>query len=94
MQIGQLITRVEPVYPEELRRQGIEGTVKLHVTVGREGAIQTVGLLSGPPTLIPLAIDAVRKWQFKPTVLGGQPVEMEEDVTVVFQIANPALKSN
>jgi TonB family protein len=94
MQIGQLMTRVEPVYPEELRRQGIEGTVKLHVTVGREGAIQTVGLLSGPPTLIPLAIDAVRKWQFKPTVLGGQPVEMEEDVTVVFQIANPALKSN
>jgi TonB family protein len=94
MQIGQLMTRVEPVYPEELRRQGIEGTVKLHVTVGREGAVQTIGLLSGPPLLSPLAIAAVRKWQFKPTVLGGQPVETEEDITVVFRIANPTLKSN
>lgn len=94
MQIGQLVTRVEPAYPEELRKQGIEGTVKLHVTVGREGAIQTVGLLGGPPSLTPLAIDAVRKWRFKPTVLGGQPVETEEDITVVFRIVNPTLKSN
>lgn len=94
MQIGQLMTRVEPMYPEELRRQGIEGTVKLHVTVGRDGAVQSVGLLSGPPSLSPLALEAVRRWQFKPTVLGGQPVETEEDITVVFRLANPALKSN
>jgi TonB family protein len=94
MQIGQLLNHVEPMYPEELRRQGIEGTVKLHVIVGRDGAVQSVGLLSGPPSLSPLALEAVRRWQFKPTVLGGQPVETEEDVTVVFRLANPTLKSN
>lgn len=93
LQIGQLISRVEPVYPDELRRQGIEGTVKLHATVGRDGAVQSVGLLSGPPSLSALAIDAIRRWQFKQTLLGGQPIETEEDITVVFRLANPVIRS-
>ena len=94
LQIGQLISRVEPLYPEEIRRQGIEGTVKVHAIIGGDGAIQSVGLVSGPPLLAPLAMGAVRQWHFKPTLLGGQPIEAEEDITLVFQLAKAATRSN
>jgi protein TonB len=94
LQIGQLTSRVEPLYPEEIRRQRIEGTIKLHAIIGRDGAIQSVGLVSGPPLLAPLAMGAVRQWHFKPTLLGGQPIEAEEDITVVFRLANTAIRSN
>jgi TonB family protein len=94
LQIGQLISRVEPLYPEELRRQRIEGTVKLHAIIGGDGTIQSVGLVSGPPLLAPLAMGAVRQWHFKPTLLGGQPIEAEEDITVVFRLASTAIRTN
>jgi TonB family protein len=94
LQIGQLISRVEPIYPEEIRRQRIEGTVKLHAIIGGDGTIQSVGFVSGPPLLAPLAMGAVRQWHFKPTLLGGQPIEAEEDITVVFRLANTAIRSN
>jgi outer membrane biosynthesis protein TonB len=94
LQIGQLISRVEPAFPEEIRRQRIEGTVKLHAVIGRDGAVQSAALISGPPLLAPLAISAIREWRFKQTLLGGQPIETEEDITVVFRLANPATQSN
>jgi TonB family protein len=94
LQIGQLITRVEPVYSEDVRKQRIEGTVKLHAIIARDGAVQSVGLMSGPPLLASLAMDAIRKWHFNQTLLGGQPIETEEDITVVFRLTNPAVRSN
>jgi TonB family protein len=94
LQIGQLISRVEPLYPEEIRRQGIEGTVKVHAIIGGDGAIQSVGLVSGPPLLAPLAMGAVRQWRFKPTLLGGHPIETEEDITIVFRVSISASRSN
>jgi len=77
-----------------VRRQGIEGIVKLHVIIGRDGAVQSVGLLSGPNLLAPLAMGAIREWHFRQTLLGGQPIETEEDITVVFRLTNPAVRSN
>src|SRR5207249_660322 len=48
LQIGRATSRVEPVYPEEAKRQGVEGTVKLHVVVGRDGTVQSAEPISGP----------------------------------------------
>jgi TonB family protein len=94
LQIGQLISRVDPVYPEEVRRQRIEGAVSLHAIIGRDGAVQSVELLSGPPVLAPLAMGAIRQWHFKQTLLGGEPIETEQDITFVFRLTNPAIRSN
>jgi hypothetical protein len=94
LEIGQLISRVEPVYSEDVRKQRIEGTVKLHAIMGRDGAVQSVGLMSGPPLLASLAIEAIRRWHFNQTLLGGQPIETEEDITVVFRLTNPAVRLN
>ncbi len=86
LQMGQLISRVEPVYPEDAQRQRIEGVVKLHVIIDRDGNIQDIDKMTGPPLLIAAAANAVRQWRYKPTSLGGQPVEAGVDVTVVFRL--------
>jgi TonB family protein len=87
LQIGSLISRVDPIYPEDAELQRIEGTVKLHAIIGRDGAVQSAEVISGPPLLVPAAVSAIRQWRYKPTLLGDQPIETGEDITIVFQLA-------
>ena len=94
LQIGRAISRVEPVYPEDAKRQGIEGTVKLHVVVGGDGSVESVELASGPALLAKAATSAVREWRYGQTLLGGQPVETEQDVVVKFRLAGPSNSKN
>jgi protein TonB len=86
LQIGQLLSRVEPTYPEDAERQRIEGVVKLHAIIARDGSIQDIDQTSGPPLLVAAAANAVRQWRYKPTSLDGQPVEATESVTVTFRL--------
>ena len=88
LQIGQLISRVTPPYPEDLRRQRMEGTVKLHAVVGKDGAVQSVKLVSGQAILAAPAINAIVAWRYNPTLFGGQAIETEQDITVVFRLQN------
>ena len=93
LQMGRLVLRVDPVYPEEAKQQGVEGTINLHVVFGREGVVQSLTPLSGPPLLVSAATNAVRQWRYSPTILGGQAMETEEDVTVLFRLSNVASKN-
>jgi TonB family protein len=94
LQIGQLILRVDPIYPEDAERQRVEGTVKLHAIIGRDGAVQSVEPTGGPASLVPAAASAVRQWRYKPASLGGQPVEAEEDISIVFRLLDQAAHPN
>jgi protein TonB len=86
LQIGQLLSRVEPTYPEDAEHQRIEGVVKLHAIIARDGSIQDIDQMSGPPLLVAAAANAVRQWRYKPTSLDGHPVEATESVTVTFRL--------
>jgi TonB family protein len=86
LQIGLLVSRVEPVYPEDAQHQRIEGVVKLHIIIGRDGNVQDVDQMSGPPLLVAAAANAIRQWRYKPTSLGGEPVEAGESITVTFRL--------
>jgi len=94
LQIGRAISRVEPVYPEDAKREGIEGTVKLHVVVGRDGAVQSAELISGPALLAKAATSAVREWRYAQTMLDGQPVETEQEIVVKFRLVSPSISKN
>lgn len=87
LQLGRLISRVEPVYPEEAKQKGIEGTVKIHVIVSREGTVQQVVNIDGPPLLVPVTWNAVRQWRYTETLLAGQAVETEDDIAVTFRLS-------
>jgi protein TonB len=80
------VNLVEPVYPPEAERTHIEGTVRLHVTIGMDGSIEDLQLISGPPQLIAAARTAVREWRYNPTLLNGQPIETQEDISLVFRL--------
>jgi TonB family protein len=87
LQIGQLISSYSPAYPIGAAREGIEGTVKLNVIVGRDGRVRSVQMLSGPPILASSAASAVRDWHYGETFLVGQAIETEQYVTLVFRLA-------
>ena len=86
VQIGQLLHHVEPFYPLDAKRQGLEGKVELRVTVGRDGRIRTVQVSSGPPQLAEAAANAIREWRYKPTLLNGHPIDSEVDFKLTFRL--------
>ncbi len=76
--------KVAPVYPDQAKAAGIEGDVVLHVIVGTDGAIKEATVVSGDPILVQAALDAVRQWKYRPTLLNSKPVEVDSTVTVRF----------
>lgn len=78
--------RVEPVYPEEARRNRIEGTVRLTVVIATVGSIQQIRVDEGQPLLAKTAVDAVRQWKYEQTFLNGEPVEVLTGVNVEFHL--------
>ena len=62
----QLVTRVEPVYPETLQRLRIGGIVRLQLTVSPKGTVEAVAVLGGNPILEEAAEKAVKSWSYAP----------------------------
>jgi protein TonB len=83
---GLLIKSVEPVYPPLARQMHIQGAVELLASIGKDGSIRGVKLLSGDSVLSRAAIDAVRQWKYKPYYLNDQPVEIQTQITVKFKL--------
>lgn len=83
---GLLIYKVNPVYPYEARQARIQGTVLLQAEINKEGRIANLRLISGPPELASAAIGAVQQWRYRPYLLAGQPVEIETQIQVNFQL--------
>lgn len=81
---AMLVRRVQPVYPPPARWMHISGTVILHATIGTDGAVHKLSVMSGNPILAQAAVAAVRDWCYRPTLLSGQPVEVETEITVKF----------
>ncbi len=83
---GALLTHVNPIYPEAAKKAKIQGPVVLHAVVGKDGSVQNLTVVSGPPELQPSTLDAVRQWTYKPFLLNGDPVEVETTVTVTYSL--------
>ena len=81
---GHLLNKVVPMYPVTAKLQGVQGTVILNGVIGKDGHFKELQVLAGPQMLQQPAINAVRQWAYTPYLLGGQPVEVETDVNVVF----------
>lgn len=88
VQQAKLINRVQPVYPPLAKQARIQGNVVLHAIIAKDGSIQELQVLSGHPLLVQAALDAVRQWRYQPTLLNGDPVEVDTTVTVVFTLSS------
>jgi hypothetical protein len=81
--VGGLIFHVEPQYPRGQARTQTEEIIRLRATVGENGQVTDVKLVSGPMPLVPAAMSAIREWRYMPTLLNGRPIKTEEDVIIV-----------
>jgi len=81
VQEASLIQRVEPTPPAGVN---VHGDVVLAVVIGREGTVQEIQVMQGHPMLIRPALDAVKQWKYRPTLLNGNPVEVATQVTLQF----------
>ena len=78
------ISRPDPVYPAIARAAHVQGAVILHAIISKQGTIEDLQVVSGPPMLTRAAVDAVMRWRYKPYLLNGDPVEVETSITVNF----------
>ena len=83
---AELIHQVLPVYPAIARITRTQGVVVLEALITREGAVDSLRVISGHQLLIQAALDAVRQWRYRPTLLNGDPVEVVTTVTVNFTL--------
>ncbi|HET9363756.1 MAG TPA: energy transducer TonB [Candidatus Angelobacter sp.] len=81
---ARLLNRVDPVYPKIALLSGVQGEVKLHAIIARDGKIMSLSVISGHPLLVRAAEDAVSQWRYRPYYLNGEPVEVETLITVHF----------
>jgi TonB family protein len=85
---AQIVTKVAPVYPPLARQARIQGAVVLKVQISKSGDVENLQLVSGHPILAPAAVEAVKRWKYKPFLLNGEPVEVETNVSVNFTLSD------
>lgn len=83
---SKLIRRVAPIYPESALRARVQGHVVLTATINEEGFVYEATVVQGHPILAQAALDAVKQWQYRPTLLNGMPVPVIATVTVIFRL--------
>src|SRR5439155_8712090 len=81
---AMLIHRVEPIYPPLARQTHREGRVELRAIIGTDGRIRSLQIVAGDPLFDLSAREAVSQWRYRPTILNGQPVEIDTYITVIY----------
>jgi protein TonB len=81
---GSAITRVNPVYPPNARKMNATGTVEVEVTISEKGLVVEATAISGHFALRSAAVEAARKWVFKPAIFSGDPVKIKSVLTFTF----------
>ncbi|MBO0726681.1 MAG: energy transducer TonB [Blastocatellia bacterium] len=81
---GRAITRVNPVYPPNARKMNATGTVEVEVTISEEGLVVDARAINGHLALRSAAVEAARKWVFKPAIFNGAPVKIKSVLTFTF----------
>jgi TonB family protein len=84
---GLIIKKVTPVYPPEARSARIQGTVLMQATINKTGDVVDLEVLSGPIELVVSAVNAVRKWKYRPYLLKGEPVAVQTQLVVNYVLS-------
>jgi protein TonB len=87
VQAANLIRKITPIYPPLAKQARIQGVVRFTAIIGKDGTIQNLQLVGGHPLLVEAARQAVTQWQYKPTLLNGEPVEVVTQIEVNFTLS-------
>jgi TonB family protein len=81
---SHIVKRIEPTVPPLAKLARIGGKVELRIAISPSGDVSTVKAISGHPLLVQSAIEAAKKWKYRPLVEDGKPVAVETDVELDF----------
>ena len=85
------IKKVNPVYPSAAQRERVQGVVILEAIIDTDGKVKDARVLRSVPLLDQAALDAVKQWEYTPTLKDGKPVPVVMTVTTTFAMDSPAL---
>jgi protein TonB len=77
---------MNPVYPTIARQTRVQGVVVMEAVISKDGSVDRLRVISGHPFLSQAAIDAVKQWKYRPTMLNGEPVDVITTITVTFTL--------
>ena len=88
VEAAKIITKVQPIYPESAKAVGAQGSVQLHAVVSKDGKPLSLQVLNSQvnPDLARAAVEAVSQWRYQPTLLNGEPVEIDTTIQVKFTL--------
>lgn len=86
VQAARLIRKVQPYYPETARSERLQGTVRLRALIAKDGSLAKLYVIKGYCSLAESALQAVREWRYEPTLFNGEPVEVDTEITAIFQL--------
>src|SRR5262249_3215640 len=86
VQAARLIHQVKPVYPPLAVQTRTQGIVVLEAVIGKDGSIDSLRVLQGSQLLNSAALDAVKQWKYRPTILNGDPVDVITTIKVTFTL--------
>jgi len=75
-----------PGYPPAAKAAHVQGNVIMKAIIGTDGTVKELSLVSGPPLLVQAAMDTVKKWVYKPTLLNGHAVEVITRLELKFAV--------
>jgi len=84
---GNLIRKITPNYPPLARQARIQGAVVMEAMISEDGSIVDLKVISGHPMLVTAAVEAVKQWKYRPYLLNGQPVEVQTQIQVNFNLS-------
>jgi TonB family protein len=90
VQQAKLVTQPKPTYPPLAKQARIQGVVRLMVIINKDGTVQNMAVINGHPLLIPASLEAVKQWVYQPTLLNGEPVEVQTQIDVNFTLSDQA----
>ena len=88
VQAARILKKVQPVYPDAAKTSGMEGTVVLHAVIGMDGKPLSLQVMNSQvdPQLARAAIEVVSQWRYAPTLLNGEPIEIDTTISVNFRL--------
>jgi periplasmic protein TonB len=75
-----------PHYPRKAQEKGIQGDVLLQATIDIKGNLTNLKVVQGDPILVKAAVDAVKKWRYRPYILNGEPVDVDTTIKIQFYL--------
>jgi len=86
VQAAMLLKKVDPEYPLLAKKAHITGDVVLSAVIGADGKIENLSAVSGHPMLVEAAMNAVRQWVYRPTILNGTAFQVVTEIVVHFRL--------